>query len=161
MAKIEEKKHKEVKYGSYRVIQEPKDAPTEAEDTASQKIIETWKTERTAWTVDDMVDFTTAEPALIPENYGKRYMNTVTGKGSTSTLLDFHEGDLYEIGLDGTWHEYEPKESWTLSHKEHNWNWYDGAWHMQPGSNHTHSSVTDGTTTYGVRDGNWGRIRVR
>lgn len=83
---------------------------------------------------------------------GKRYLNTATGKGSASKTLDFHNGDLYEVGSDGAWHEYMPKDSWVLTHMEHTWAYFNGQWNLVPGIAHEHDRLVKGEFTFFIDD---------
>lgn len=123
-------------------------------------IIQTLLTERTAWTVDSLVDFTQAEPALIAANAGKIYLSTVTGKGSVSNTLTFDKDDLYVVSQDLSWHEYVPKDGWTLTHEDRAWQYYNSQWNLKPGVIHNHDRLTDGTTTYIVRNGTLNIMKV-
>lgn len=106
-----------------------------------KQIIEAWLTERTAWTADEMVDFTVSEPLLTSSNIGKIYLNTKTGAGSASTTLTFDKDDLYFVHDDLTWKEYRPKDNWLLTIGGDSYIYYNGGWVQNVKRDHMHPIV--------------------
>lgn len=115
-----------------------------------QDIIETWQTQRSAWTANAKVDFTTAEPALLAGNVNKIYWSSKTGAGSTSTALTFDKDDLYEVYKTdaGTyaWREYVPQENWSMTSGARTYIYTSGAWVAQIDAGHEHPKLVQNST---------------